>query len=50
MAGYDDRCLCENAQNKTAGVSTGRSRILAKRNQTAAVIHCCSFCFGAAPT
>src|SRR3954463_4520522 len=39
------------APNTTAGdILTGRCKTSDGADQTAAVIHCCSFCFGAAPT
>jgi hypothetical protein len=41
--------VCDD-KTKTAGDCTGRCELLIDRDQTAALIHCCSFCFGAAPT
>jgi len=41
----------DTAKIKTAGeIIAGRPTNSMKPDQTAAVIHCCSFCFGAAPT
>src|SRR5215470_14068366 len=37
-------------ENKTAGEPPAVMQSRKRRGQTAAVIHCCSFCFGAAPT
>src|SRR5258705_1475410 len=41
----------EGEERKRPAMSRPLSRIMiARERQTAAVIHCCSFCFGAAPT
>src|ERR1035438_5858126 len=53
MPGHDSEFLVRRHafQNKTAGCSPAAgTKLLRNANQTAAVIHCCSFCFGAAPT
>ena len=43
--------MLKQRQNKTTGEAPAvRNKLLRQVNQTAAVIHCCSFAFGAAPT
>jgi hypothetical protein len=48
---FSEEIMLKQDENKTAGEAPAVSNpLLRGADHTAAVIHCCSFCFGAAPT